>query len=372
MDLLGGLGDHDQLVSARAENAVLSKKVKELTEKVKSLELDNFSLLAEVEMYRKGALLSSEEKGSIHNSESNSSSKVAIDNDDLDSFVRSGNRDFVTDPVVTLFNPSGISNPICCSMDKNDTLLVVGGADSKLSLFSWGAALAPSPDAAKKVVDDGIRSALHLGAPVIATCFSQTSPFVAAGCMDGSVHVASFQNGNSCLSAVELSSNSEPIKHSKYVKCLEWSPSASILASASADGVILLTKVVETAPDSYDNDLNQTRIKVDFQRLEAFHLDGAIESMCFLDNGNTLCCYSRGTPYLSYFHLDDSCALVKHSLNGKVTGGFDTHVSFTVMSLSPSPDNNGKYIAAATDTSRNIILQANSPKQIRNLYGKFI
>lgn len=91
--------------------------------------------------------------------------------------------------------------------------------------------------------------------------------------------------------------------------------------------------------------------------------------MCFLDNGNTLCCYSRGTPYLSYFHLDDSCALVKHSLNGKVTGGFDTHVSFTVMSLSPSPDNNGKYIAAATDTSRNIILQANSPKQIRNLYG---
>mmetsp|Transcript_16109 Transcript_16109/g.21594 ORF Transcript_16109/g.21594 Transcript_16109/m.21594 type:complete len:126 (-) Transcript_16109:751-1128(-) len=37
------------------------------------------------------------------------------------------------------------------------------------------------------------------------------------------------------------------------------------------------------------------------------------------------------------------------------------------MDLAPSPD--GKYIAAATDTSRQIILESSSSRQIRNLYG---
>jgi WD40 repeat protein len=50
-----------------------------------------------------------------------------------------------------------------------------------------------------------------------------------------------------------------------------------------------------------------------------------------------------------------------------VTGGFDNHVSFAVMHLAPSP--NGKYICAATDTSRNIILQVQTSNIIRDLYG---
>jgi WD40 repeat protein len=39
------------------------------------------------------------------------------------------------------------------------------------------------------------------------------------------------------------------------------------------------------------------------------------------------------------------------------------------MALAPSPNDGGKYLAAATDTSRNIIFESGTPRQIRNLYG---
>ena len=58
MDLLGDLGQTDQLTSARAEDAVLEKKVEEMKEIIKDrnitfrlLKIENQSLLDEVEMY---------------------------------------------------------------------------------------------------------------------------------------------------------------------------------------------------------------------------------------------------------------------------------------------------------------------------------
>ena len=45
------------LILARTENATLKAKVKELTEQVKVLTVDNAALLAEVEIYRKEAAL---------------------------------------------------------------------------------------------------------------------------------------------------------------------------------------------------------------------------------------------------------------------------------------------------------------------------
>ena len=50
-----------------------------------------------------------------------------------------------------------------------------------------------------------------------------------------------------------------------------------------------------------------------------------------------------------------------------LTGGFDSHVSFAVMHLAVSP--NGKYICAATDASRNIIIEVGTSNIIRDLYG---
>ena len=48
-------------------------------------------------------------------------------------------------------------------------------------------------------------------------------------------------------------------------------------------------------------------------------------------------------------------------------GGFEDHVSFAILCLAPSPD--GRYLAAATDASRNIVFEAGTSRQVRNLYG---
>jgi len=108
---------------------------------------------------------------------------------------------------------------------------------------------------------------------------------------------------------------------------------------------------------------------VSVELVKSMHFDAAVESMCFTNNGDALCCYVRGTSYLSYFDLKDEFKQSKVSLNGGAAGtaNFDDHVSFAVLSLLPSP--NGKYIAAATDASRNIILETGSDRIVRNLYG---
>jgi hypothetical protein len=58
--------------------------------------------------------------------------------------------------------------------------------------------------------------------------------------------------------------------------------------------------------------------------------------------------------------------LFKYTAAG--TGCFDEHVSFAVLSLQPSPYG-GKYLALATDTSRNIIMESGTDRIVRNLYG---
>ena len=95
------------------------------------------------------------------------------------------------------------------------------------------------------------------------------------------------------------------------------------------------------------------------------YLPGPVESLCF--HKGCLVCYARDTPYLSYFDLTKDYEQTKHNLNQGMTGssGFDEHVSFAVMDIRPF----GDYLALATDTSRNIIIEFATGKQIRNLYG---
>jgi len=82
-----------------------------------------------------------------------------------------------------------------------------------------------------------------------------------------------------------------------------------------------------------------------------------------------LICYARGTPYLSYFDIKNDFKQTKINLNaaaGDATGGFEEHVSFAVMDMVPYQD---KYLAVATDTSRNIVLDLQTGRVVRNLYG---
>lgn len=80
------------LILARTENATLKAKVKELTEQVKVLTVDNAALLAEVEIYRKEAALPTFSKLALGQAPPDD------DNMDLtsdympgDDFVRAGN-----------------------------------------------------------------------------------------------------------------------------------------------------------------------------------------------------------------------------------------------------------------------------------------
>mmetsp|Transcript_8880 Transcript_8880/g.16025 ORF Transcript_8880/g.16025 Transcript_8880/m.16025 type:complete len:451 (+) Transcript_8880:174-1526(+) len=367
MDLLGDIGQADQLTSTRTENKVLQAKVKELTVRVHELKAENEALKAEVELYRKD--YASSRISSSVGDEGGGESKEALVDDGADDFVTSGNGLYPSDPAVTLPHIHATANPLCCTLHPDDSLLATGGADSNLKLCRWGSALAPGDASSVKAVDESI--IIPCGAPIICCAFAQVNrgrglPVVAAGCMDGSVKLAycglemdAPKEGRLRILKSDLE-NGYGIKHGKYVKTICWSPSEPILASASADGTVQLTSV-----GSVDSEASTVSLKV----VQSMHFDGAVESMCFVNNGNIFCCYVRGTSYLSYFDLKDGCKQSKMSLNGGAAGNgcFDEHVSFAILSLLPSP--NGEYLAAATDSSRNFIMKTGTDRIVRNLYG---
>ena len=322
MDLLGDIGQTDQLTSAREENRVLQCKVKEQALRIHQLLAENQALKAEVEIYR------AEYKGSFSaGGEDTKDDLVDYTEEEGDDFITSGNGTFPSDPAVTLSQIHGTANPLCCSINPDDSLLATGGADSTLNLCRWGMALAPGDESSAKAVEDAIK--IPCGGPVICTAFAQMEkgrsfPVVAAGCMDGSVCVAycgldldSTNSGKERILRPEAGNvsngiNEHGIKHTRYVKTVCWSPSAPILASASADGTVQLTLVGDGAFLSGESFSGRVSMEI----IQSMHFDSPVEAMCFLNDGSTLCCYVRGTSYLSYFDLKDEFKQTKYSLNG--------------------------------------------------------
>ena len=173
-------------------------------------------------------------------------------------------------------------------------------------------------------------------------------------CKDGSVHLIFCEKNGTVLDAHEVAKGQ--IKHDKYVKSLAWSSMEDILATGSADGRVQIHKLVWNLFDS-----NGAVV----EKIQTLQLQGPVESLCF--RGNQLCCYARGSPYLLCFDLNDNFSQQKINLNRDTgTAGFDDHVSFAVMDMSPYEDN---YMALATDTSRNIIMDWRNGQHVRNLYG---
>lgn len=346
MDLLGDLGQHDQLTATRAENAALHAKVKELTSALKQLKLDKIILQAEVDVYKREAEKVSESLNLVKQV----SIKGTLLVDEEDDFIKMGNGMFCKEAAVTLENIHGNCNPLSCALNGDDTLVATGGADSYLRLFKWGMALAPYDNALEETMNKSKK--ISFSTPIICTAFSRYSRsgsgLIATGGMDGSVNIVRYSDEEMEV----LESN---VKHGKYIKSLQWSPkkygNTSLLASSSADGGLFLSKIDEDTLNVYS--------------MEQLRFDGPVEAMCFLDHGSILCVHARGTTYLSYFDIDQDCKQKKYMLNASAFN--DEHVSFTVLSLVPSPC--GKYIAAATDASRNIILDAKTCRQVRNLYG---
>lgn len=379
---MGDIGLFDQLIATREENKVLSSKVKEYSDEMKSLRAENYALvvqnqalLAEVEEYRRSHLNLSmlslnDEKGNNGGAEEKQQSVNSTVPPEEDHFIKSGNGIFPCEVAVTLKNLHGNANPLCCALHpSDDSLLLTGGADGRLRLCLWGSALAPDPDASLRVVQSA--ATLSCPAPVISTAFlrsstssggggfcgtAATTNLIASSCMDGSIHFATYDRASqqqptnatnnltlrSLLNSQVIDTNTfdtsssatalQSIKHGKYVKNLVWSPSEPILASASADGTVRLTKVISISGTNMTNlpissmsideeeerDYRSNNIPADIvtKPIVTLHLPGPVEAMTFLDNGNILCCYVRGMSYLSYFDLRDDCKQMKHSING--------------------------------------------------------
>ena len=336
--------------------------------KVKELTIENATLKAEVEIYRKEAALPSFSKLALGQAADEVMGSATNDHSG-DEFISSGNGVYPTDPVVSLPNINGVSNPLCCAMNRSDNILAVGGADSNVTIATWGSALAPTPDAATNTVLNAAR--FQCSAPVICISFCNFNDIVCAGCMDGSVHFIGFSFIGGKANAWALKSlGDDDIKFSKYVKSIAWSTSSPVVACSSADGTVIVSRVTildeDTIMDDVDDD-NVHRKDINITKLKSLHFKGSVEALCFVKDGQSLCIYERDTSYLSYFDLADEYKMTKFSLNGKTTGGFDDFVSFAVMQLSVSP--NGKYLCAATDSSRNIIIEVGTDNIIRDLYG---
>ena len=314
--------------SAREENKVLKAKVEELKKEVQDLKLSNAMLQAEVDIFRQeSAGLPSFSKlalGGKQTNEKMDDSETAVAVAD---FVASGNGDYPRDPVVSLPNLHGLANPLCCTLDSTDSVLIVGAANSTVTVTNWGCALAPSPNA----IQDTVSSAFTVScpAPVIGVQASQCvggggvdDSIIAAGCMDGSVCFIGFDRTGAWPLNVHADAGTS-IKYTKYVKAMAWSPSSNVLVTASADGTVNVSKVslVRPSGDNNDDDMmddedsTTTNREITIESVKSLHLKGAIEALCFVDD-DTFCLYERDTCHLAYFDLKEDCKMTTYSLNG--------------------------------------------------------
>mmetsp|Transcript_19808 Transcript_19808/g.25500 ORF Transcript_19808/g.25500 Transcript_19808/m.25500 type:complete len:436 (-) Transcript_19808:107-1414(-) len=357
MDLLGDLGTDDQLTSARAENVVLHQKVKELTVRVKALSIENESLKAEVEIYRKEVAVPTFSKLAL-GQEMEGVEEATGGGDD---FVRAGNGIYPKKNEVSAPKMHGVSNISACALSPDDVVLATGGADSTLRLLPWGAAEGAMD--VESVVKQA--ASVQCSAPVISVAFSPVLRNVlAVGCMDGSVGLVYYQSSGGSNS-ITLATSFVPLekKHVKYVRKVAWSPNQNIFVSTSADGCIYMYKVEKKADLMEDDDTPKLEVTL----VESFHLTGAVEACCFSED--KLICYVRGTPHLTFFDLSNDMKQTLINFNqqeGTAAGGFSDHVSFAILDLRPYKN---QYLAAATDASRNIILDLKTGKVLKNLYG---
>lgn len=290
-----------------------------------------------------------------HNNTTTTDSKSTANTTNIipDDFIRSGNGIFAQSNDITLEQLHQGRNPLCCTLAPDTTLLATGGADATVAIMAWGNAY----DHPQTVGQSAQRATLP--APVITIAFApQPRKLLAVGCMDGSVHLIVYSRSAGGLT-IEHTQRVEQCEHAKYIRALSWtilSNNNTVLATSSADGSVQVLKIAQQDPFHPE--------QLSIQSMERLHLGGAVESLCFV--GGILVCYARNTHYLSYFNLEKDFLHTKHSLNPTTNGGFDDHVSFCVMDMQSYQD---KYLALATDTSRNIVWDLQQARIVQNLYG---
>jgi hypothetical protein len=216
---------------------------------------------------------------------------------------------------------------------------------------------------------------------------------IAAGLMNGRVVLVTVSTRPTLtLSVQEVAvSLSPPPRHSKYVTALAWSTNTNSnsnnsnlyndavwLASGSADGTIHVSTVQQSTvehndDDDDDHDDDDTRItRVTATHCKSLHFDEAVLCLCWCHG--TIYAYVRGTPHLARIQIpteksssssspSQDYVITKFHLNAHP---LDDHVSFAVLNLQPSP--NGRFLAAATDANRHVIVDVSLQRIVQNLY----
>ena len=188
---------------------MLHQRVKELTAQVKILTLEKAALEAEVEVYRKEKATGVIADGAKLDATGN---ETIVD----DPFFRSGDGIYCSKPDVVLENLHGNANPLCVTLSEDESILMTGGADSRILLTQWGAA----DDTG--VVPETCSNSIPFQAPVIAIASSKN--LVAAGSMDGSVKLVLLRQ-ISVQALVDV-----PIRHAKYVKSVAFYDSCILIS----------------------------------------------------------------------------------------------------------------------------------------------
>jgi WD40 repeat protein len=141
--------------------------------------------------------------------------------------------------------------------------------------------------------------------------------------MDGSVHLIGYKLVFGKVKAWALNIVSgDKIKCTKYVKSLTFAPKSGLLASASADGTVQITRITLLVDNDDDDDDDMEGgaeglfKNASVEMVNSLHLAGAVETVCFVNEGDILCLYERETSYLSYFDLKNNFKMTKHSVNG--------------------------------------------------------
>jgi WD40 repeat protein len=404
MDLLGDIGQEDQLTSTRAENAVLRQKVAELKLSVQNLTLEKAALQAEVEEYRVAAASVTAANTINPSTPTEQLSALSLKPPSGVTTVES-NHDVVRQssgratananaycsvPEMVWTNVHDAVNPVCVTLSTDATLVIVGAANGALTVMQWGGYGSHQDANAKDAPlfmeglgqnsDCNVKkysATVVLDAPVVSVAsvdIRRGVVVIAAGLMNGRVVLVTVSTRLVLTLSVQDSSLSQPPRHSKYVTALAWGNSLHNdtvwLASSSADGTIHVSTVVpQSRENDEDDDAMMTQIAA--THCKSLHFDEAVPCLCWCQG--TIYAYVRGTPHLTCIQLptDSSSSLqdyviTKLHLNAHP---LDDHVSFAVLQLQPSP--NGRFLAAATDANRHVIIDVSLPQAsriVQNLY----
>lgn len=207
------------------------------------------------------------------------------------------------------------------------------------------------------VVSDatGGRSSATFDAGVLCVEVHAESATVAASAMDGSVAIFQLDADDGRLSELFRARS-----HRKYAHGLRWHPSGRLLASCSFDHTLV---VYHKRGDTWS-------------QLEQLHCGATVEAVEWLAPAPTglalpqaplLAAAVRDDHrlHLIEVHVDRPAQdrLSRRVLNLNANGD-DTH-SFNVLALAASPD--GRWLAAATDSGRVLVLGAQTGRQMRAL-----